>query len=408
MLLATFTYIYYFSCYMHHELHKSLPNPRLQNFRERCGNVFKSLTNGHWRLKTSVTQADEMSRKKLDMQMRVRKGWPDYLFHGDLRCGPKFPLPRGINKKTVPYLFDVQGQCDPESKTFCCQGNAGWCGFGPRFCDCPSCINYRSFISAELADWIPSNACYVKNFTKRHACELLSNHLSSAVFIGDSLVRHLYSAMLLILTGDPLYGALKTDTPKAKRRICRGDGQFLDSMCQKNTLMRWREIASQQSFCGNKAKFKISFIQAYNTERAHYVFSTVTSLLNQVGAVIFLGIGIHDNFNSTKVIENYLEPTLKIASRSTNGWPRIVWLTAHSAGPLKPLNFNKHQSNAVILSYNRKLTEFCESHGIAVFDTFNMTLGVHSFDGTHFGFGVNILKAQVLLNHLDEEYTKTS
>ena len=407
-LIATFVFIYKYSCCEHRGRSRwILPNPPHRDPHKRCADVLKSLTNGRWQLKTSVTPQQQASRKHREMQMRVRKGWPEFLFHGDLRCGPRFPLPRTMSHE-VNSRFDIQAQCDPGSDSFCCHTKNGWCGSGPEFCACPSCIDYRKFISAELADWVPESGCRVKNFTQARACRLLSRHLSALVFIGDSLVRHLYSAMLLILTGDPLHGALREDMPEPSVKMCQGDSQFLDSMCQRYTTMRWPELAAKKSFCPHASNFTLSFIQAYNTERAHHVLGTVKRFLNQVGAVVFLGIGIHNGFSSSAVIQDYLEPAFKLAATSTNGWPRIVWLTSHSAGPLKPLNFFRYQSNQVILPFNKDTSAFCHSRGIPVFDTFNMTLGVHSFDGTHYGFGVNMLKARVLLNFLEAEYASKS
>lgn len=42
------------------------------------------------------------------------------------------------------------------------------------------------------------------------------------------------------------------------------------------------------------------------------------------------------------------------------------------------------------------------SKGIPIMEFYNLTNGVMSFDGTHYGPGVNYLKGQIFLNYLLE------
>ena len=79
-------------------------------------------------------------------------------------------------------------------------------------------------------------------------------------------------------------------------------------------------------------------------------------------------------------------------------------MTVHAQGSLKPVAFSKDQNNHAISHYNQKMKEFLKPLGIPVFDVFHLTLGVKSYDGTHFGVGVNMMKAQLLLNFLEEKF----
>ncbi|KAK2561601.1 hypothetical protein P5673_015587 [Acropora cervicornis] len=404
LCILSFFYVYYFSCYMKYELRASYNLPYPQSFHSRCKGALTTLTKGHWKLR-NVSKETFLSRKTLDAMLRERKGWPKRLFHGDLRCGPVFPLPRKTRNKNRPFVLDILGQCDSDSENYCCHGNTGWCGHGEKFCDCSTCINYKSFISAELAHWMPGSGCRVTNFTQFSACELLSNRLSSVTFIGDSLVRHFFSAMLLILTNDPLHGALKFNTPPNMRDICKSDSQFVDSICHVHTTMTWRDVADNPNFCNSWARFQLTYVKAYKVEVASLAHLAVRRLLDKVGSVVIMGIGIHNNFNSSAVIQKYLEPAVRMISTSKNGWPHLIWLSTHSMGPLKPISYHRDQGNSAITSFNENLAKYCQENNIAVFDSFNMTTGVHSFDGTHFGIGVNMMKVQILLNYLEEKYS---
>jgi len=52
----------------------------------------------------------------------------------------------------------------------------------------------------------------VHNFTREEACRLLKG--ASLVFVGDSLMRHLYTAALHLLSGNPWDGALADGVSK--------------------------------------------------------------------------------------------------------------------------------------------------------------------------------------------------
>lgn len=406
LTLATVVYVYYMCLSTQHPYINV--QPLLKSRQHICKDVLRTATQGTWTLKPHMPPAALEARRQLDRILRERKGWPQYLSHGDMRCGDKFPLPRpNYVNSTIRLIFDVQSQCDPEADSPCCNKETGWCGNGDTFCNCKNCIDYRIYVPAELSDWKPHSKCLITNFSQAGACTLINNHLSYLTFMGDSLVRHLFSSILLILTNDFKYGALKTTTSKKYRTLCQGDSQFIDSMCHVHIAMRWKDLSLHRTFCpqSHPNKFKLDFIEAYNVKHAPIAVQIMKRQLSRVGSVVLLGIGIHDSFNATLVVNNYLKPIMELVRRSRNGWPHLVWLTTHSAGPLKPMYY-RHQNNPSIVAFNRVLTEYCRRHNITVLDTFNMTKGVHSFDGTHYGFGVNMKKAQILLNYLREKFDK--
>jgi len=339
------------------------------------------------------------------MQMRLRKGWPPLLYHGDLRCGSKYPLPRVIYKNnTEGYYLDVPSQCDMLSDSPCCRDDVGWCGNGNMFCNCETCIDYRQYIPAELAYWQSENGCQITDISAKKACSILSSHFTSVTFIGDSLVRHIFSSLLLLLTQNRESGALQTDIKEIDKAICSGENQFTDSACHKKLIMYWKDIKANPKYCSNAEPGKkpiLSFVEAYNTVHLPLASDELNQRLSEKNPLVILGIGVHDNFNYTKVINDYLSPIVDIRnSKGANGI--FIWLNTHSSGPLKPNQFRDVQGNRNIKIFNQALKEFCESKNILLMDTFNFTKGVHSFDGTHYGYEVNRLKTQVLLNSLQE------
>ena len=54
------------------------------------------------------------------------------------------------------------------------------------------------------------------------------------------------------------------------------------------------------------------------------------------------------------------------------------------------------------LRYNSQYHKLCSGLGIPFFDTFGLTANASSFDGIHYTLGVNLLKAELLLNLVSE------
>ena len=371
----------------------------------QCKNKFQTLLQGKWKPKLDIKFKDYLENRRIEMQMRIRKGWPPLLYHGDLRCGRKYPLPRVMYRNnTEGYYLDVPSQCDMLSESPCCKDDIGWCGNGKTFCECDTCHDYREDIPAELGDWEITNGCQIKHIDSKKGCHILRNHFTSVTFIGDSLVRHIFSSLLILLTQDRQYGALLNDIKQVEKEICSGENQFTDSACHKKLIMYWKDIKKNPRYCSGMSmdsKPRLSFVEAYNAKHYHLAHEELKERLMEKRPLVILGIGVHDNFNYTKVIHNYLSPLVKMRGPN-NDQSTFIWLNTHSSGPLKPTQFQELQGNKNIKIFNKALKKYCDNNNIMMMDTFNFTKGIHSFDGTHYGYEINRLKTQILLNSLEE------
>lgn len=67
------------------------------------------------------------------VEMREKQWW-DYSesIQNAGKCGEKAPLYNGI----VPI-------CNPDSLKYHCCSEYGYCGSGPDYCDCPTCVDHR-------------------------------------------------------------------------------------------------------------------------------------------------------------------------------------------------------------------------------------------------------------------------
>lgn len=367
---------------------------------KRCTDVTQQMRNGKWRSRHDLRPEDEFHRREQDLRIRKLRGLPISLHREDMRCGNMYPLDAPDFGAAIPSL------CDPLSTAPCCNHELARCGAGQENCACERCTDFRNTVAAELNEFVTSFGCEFKNFTSSQACQLLSERVSSVQLIGDSLVRHFHNALMILFTDDRETGCLVKDIDETHRGLCSGDMQFVDAgkaTCHGKTAHNTSQLQTGK-FCQGKQEFEYSFNEFYSIAHAKLALSKVQEKLNKTNSVIAIGVGLHMGLSANKVFSEYLVPILQLKKQAASQWPLIVWLTTHAHGSLKPIAFLESQGNEKISRFNRDMREFLEPFGVPVFDTFNLTLGVHSYDGTHYGFGVNMMKAQLFMNFLDEAF----
>ena len=368
----------------------------------RCTDVIRQMRNGKWRLRHDLRPGDELYRRKQDIRIRKLRGLPRTLHREDMHCGNMFPM------NTPDFGAAIPSLCDPLSLAPCCNHVSATCGSAKENCACDRCTDFRNTIDAELNEFVTFSGCHFKNFTSKQACQLLSVRVSSIELIGDSLVRHFYNALMILFTDDRETGCLVKDIDETHRKLCSGDTQFVDAgkvACHGKTAKNISQLPPGK-FCFGKQDFEYSFHEFYSMRFAELALSKVRANLNKTNSVIALGVGLHIGLDANKVFTGYFLPMVQLKEQAASKWPLIVWLTTHAHGNLKPIAFLESQGNEKISRFNSDMREFLEPIGVPVFDTFNLTLGVHSYDGTHYGFGVNMMKAQLFMNFLDETFQK--
>ena len=363
----------------------------------QCTNILSEMTNGHWRKKNDISNYDLVNRARMDLYIRQNRFLPLRLTRDDLRCGTKFPLvDRGFG-------YQLPALCNASGNTPCCNDVTGRCGSDISDCTCPECTNFRKIYSAELCNWESNNGCKMTNFTSHAACKLMNDHVSSLVLIGDSLMRHFHNALMILFTNNPHGGALRKDLTKEQHEACSGEMQFVDAgktVCHGKISRQISEVESK-SFCEGNVKFQYSFNESYCIDYAKGALAVVTKHLNRRNAVILIGVGLHDGLSFERITKHYMEPILNLVqNKARSGWPKIIWVTTHAHGSLKPVEFRGSQGNDKVIEFNRRMKDYLEPQGVDVFDVFNLTLGLHSYDGTHYGPGVNMMKVQLLMNYL--------
>ena len=110
---------------------------------------------------------------------------------------------------------------------------------------------------------------------------------------------------------------------------------------------------------------------------------------------------------TTRIIDNILGTAANnLLHNSTQTIPvkqrfKMLWLTTHAPGVLKSPVFVE-QTFSGVKKYNAFISNLLEPLEIPIFDSFNLSVPIHSVEGTHYGYGANMMKTQILLNWVKE------
>ncbi|CAL1548450.1 unnamed protein product [Lymnaea stagnalis] len=336
------------------------------------------VTTGRWVARNYT--AHEMD----ELETFIGRVWSYYkipltLQREDKKCG----------NLTFPGLGWFRALCDPKGATPCCMN--GLCvNDSVQGCQCPECYDMRQRIHAELASWEPyDTTIQLTQFTsEKDVCRVLQN--KTVYFIGDSFMRQLYTSVLAMLRDAKPRHVIRNDVPLVNVTNCDKYYRFIAD-CRGYIIEDTQE-------CTGTTTLRMKTV--YQVTGADVVLNAVRELNGTVDSWMVVGLGGHDYYNMTAVRQTLIDPILKMLKNSK--WPKLIWMAAHSVGLLKS-GTEKRQQTQALLDYNEKLASIFSFREIPVLNFFQLTKGIFSFDGAHYGKGVNDVKVKILLNFLQRE-----
>ncbi|XP_041374217.1 uncharacterized protein LOC121387258 [Gigantopelta aegis] len=356
----------------------------VQLHHEACPDVLGGMMSGTWKTRELTSQ----EQTEIDTFIKFcRKYLPDNYQRSDLKCG-------NLPYKKTGFRVWFRVLCNPNGPTPCC--------FKYRCenktvdeCRGPKTFDLRNRVHAEYSKWQPTDKrCPVKIFDSQSACNLLKG--STIYIFGDSLMRQFYTSLLLIIRGDLKTGALKANTPKEKRKQCSGMYIYTHYECGGY-------IDFQPKVCNASLKLKFRYYTSVKSNQK--ALHDALQLKGKKKSMLVLGIGLWDYFNYSLIVNAYLDPIVqalvKPRNSSYNGWPKILWSAAQSLGVFRYPHV-KTVDNLHGKQFNVKMAAYLRNFNIPIFNAFNMTDGVTSIDGTHYGIGLNMWKARIYLNYIQE------
>lgn len=349
--------------------------------------LLNRLSNGKWVPRSSVSEEDKKEVNDYYHVMRSYFGVPDNLSRSDGFCG-------NVSFVSPPPRFWFRVLCDKSSDKPCCYENV----CAPKTvkqCQCEDCYDSRGRVDPELADWLPSKNYKLEDFSTEAACSFLTAKYDNVVFMGDSLMCHFYAAMLLLLRNDPINGVLYEDAPQAARQICsKRYLQFLHPECL-------REMARKAIVC--QGQLKMEMVESNTVGFVNWGLNYFNSELQNLNRTFFaFGVGIHDNFTIPRILKGYIKPFLKLVKlkeNSNHSVPSFLWVNPHLPGLLLTPRVPERGSKYAI-RYSNYMDAFFRDLCIPVMNNLHLTKNVVSWDGVHYGYAVNMIKAKILLNYL--------
>ncbi|XP_048246336.1 uncharacterized protein LOC124123395 [Haliotis rufescens] len=347
---------------------------------DQHSSILSHLLTGHWKTRPLTKREDEDILNFLS-DVNVRYTLPKNYQRIDGLCGNV----THNGSKTAEW---IRALCDPKGTTPCCFNNK--CAMkSVEECVCPDCYDMRQQKHAEYSTWTPSEPRHgYKEHSPQEACSILSG--STILFVGDSLVRHVYTAMVLLVTGNMKDGAMNENVPQNVRKVCSGMYMFTEKLCRLHLKHQLRSCNGTVNL-----ELKVFFSATFGPHLKQRVANINSKSL------LFVGIGPHNYFNHKEVQEKFLLPTLTYMRNNTRPWPKVLWAASHAPGALKSPKVLA-QSYDSVKRYNGNMEPFLRAWKVPIFDTFNMTDGMTSFDGQHYGLGMNVVKANVILSYLNE------
>jgi len=267
-----------------------------------------------------------------------------------------------------------------------------------------SCVDLRTYKNAEASLWETKDLrCDWVNYTGSSACDVIEkSRYDEIYFVGDSLLRNMFAAFLMLLSDDPLKGAWSSAKITAEqKRVCVGESQYFWKHCRQLVSDMASFLQPEKLCAGRKPKFTATYKPYYVSKRPGDFLKLLKPLHGKRGILVVIAIGHHMNFSAESVIEDYLEPVMAYFKLSAaTDWPHFFYILPMPGSLLKPPKFISRQNNKDLPLFASRLRDFCRRWNVPVFDFRQLSENVHSFDGTHYGRGVNLMKVQVFLNYL--------
>jgi len=241
------------------------------------------------------------------------------------------------------------------------------------------------------------------------ACDVIERSKFKHIhFVGDSFVRNMFVTLLMLLSDDTERGAWSRNMREDQMVYCRHERYILYEEC-RDMIRDIRQLRYPEKLCdGHQPNFTVSAKVTYSGKAREDFINATRDLAGKPGNLVLLGMGIHMGLKTDVVISQIIEPGLQARDKfyanktmpAASKWPQIIYVIPMRSGMLKPIKHLVRQDDQTLWDFAAKVSKYCRENDIPVLDFRSLTANVHSFDGGHYGVGVNLMKNQIFLNYL--------
>lgn len=104
------------------------------------------------------------------------------------------------------------------------------------------------------APFFPAD-CHYRWYSAAEICMIL-DRFDTVVFIGDSMLQHIYAAFNMLLRENIGMGSLKQwEMKESERSICRCDNQLIKQECSKYAVLHSQEVIDSDGGSGHRSPY---------------------------------------------------------------------------------------------------------------------------------------------------------
>jgi hypothetical protein len=329
--------------------------------------------------------------------------------------------------------------------------------------DASSCRNEETLdkdfnINSIRNDWngpLTSLSCKLRWFSAAETCDLFEKNNGLLILHGDSTVRHIAQALLMILSDNMYSGGLNIeDINQLKNseeimKECTCLGQFDDHKvrfegstnvnggktrlhkCYKNSLalntMNLARYNSPQTSSDNNTNVNSKYCSKWLFNRIIYrecykvdepgltrtkCKQSTSDILSQFNGQVslFASGGLHSNMPTLgphkedihlAMADLAKQYSINETVKANGGFAKsIIGTIPHCQTEQKVEKYRRVQCGNTLENFNNELRQFAIKKSLHLFDTEHFTRNQTSIDGVHYGLQTMIPMAQYLLNYL--------
>ncbi|MCJ1362936.1 hypothetical protein MMC16_002042 [Acarospora aff. strigata] len=257
------------------------------------------------------------------------------------------------------------------------------------------------------APFVPKG-CHYRWYSTAEICMIL-DRFDGIVFIGDDVVKHLYSAFNILLRENVAQGGLKRwEMSESERNSCRCDNQFIKPECAKYAVTSSEEVDKNDGSSGHRSPYLCNrtphfFLPITATPAPAPLHESFTTLLSKnpdsyrpIPVIHSLTLSTGLSWPTTTAS---MSEWIAIADASGRNTP-FLWLGPVAAGHLKPPGQILSQGNNALWHFTVEMAKEARSREMDSLGLYNMTLQASSWDGSGYGERVALVQAMMVINWL--------
>ncbi|KAI9812392.1 MAG: hypothetical protein M1832_000427 [Thelocarpon impressellum] len=250
--------------------------------------------------------------------------------------------------------------------------------------------------------------CHYRWYSTAEVCMIL-DRFDGVVFIGDNMLRQVYTAFNILLRENVALGGLKQwEMSEGERGACRCENQFVRGECVKFAVENSEDVKKNDAGSGHKSP--------YYCARTPHMYLPVTGSPapdTARGAFNALVDADPESYKPIPVIHSLslstslswptttasMDEWLALADVSARNVP-FLWLGPVAAGHLKPPGQILSQGNNALWHFTVEMAKEARAREMESLGMYNMTMQAGSWDGSAYGERVALVQAMMVVNWL--------